>query len=343
MRSNAHTGTPPGRVEQQMSLLKWVLRLWPVRLVRTAGSRIIAGYKQAPLEEKHGYRFWGPVALLIAFFEIGAATAKWWRGRPADWPTISSAVGHLETSYHAVAVVVVAVITLTAFYALAYGKSRAEGLKERAQPDSQDSPSVRRDGSLLASFRNIFNPYRLFSVCLFATLTTAVSLPVAYGTDGQLYRYGYALYGSLAFWGILLPLILKRWRPSRVKFPTLFATIEDLREHSPTAAVVVLAGLAVLVIHLALYPWPDVSHESTGYAGLSTSEARARAEAKIALLRSDAALFYTSQVRGHTGPAEQEVWLVYFNGALFPAAGASGCVVAVSTDVEAVASPECSA
>ena len=32
---------------------------------------------------------------------------------------------------------------------------------------------------------------------------------------------------------------------------------------------VLVADLAIQVIHLALYPWPDMTRESTSYAGLS--------------------------------------------------------------------------
>jgi hypothetical protein len=39
--------------------------------------------------------------------------------------------------------------------------------------------------------------------------------------------------------------------------PTLFATIALLRARAPWVVVAVAALLAVLLFHLALYPWPN--------------------------------------------------------------------------------------
>jgi hypothetical protein len=315
--------------ERQMSLAQWV-RVWGRRAVvwlPTKISQIIKSYRAIPLEEKRGYYFWGPVALIIAFFEIGAATAKWWRGGPADWPTISTAVGHLETEFHFVAVVVVAVIALVGFYALAYKTSPR---KPNPKKSTAEDWGLRR--------------YGLYMAFLLVLLTFFASVGSLRATDKDAaFRVGYALYGSLALWGILVPLFLRRFFPGWVNFPTLFATVESLRTRFAALAVIALAGLAVLVIHLAIYPWPDSPHESTGYANLSSSEAREKAENRIAALKNDD-LFYTSQVRGHIGHPDdgQDVWLVYFNGAEFPDSGDSGCVVAVREGADPIESPGCS-
>jgi hypothetical protein len=47
-----------------------------------------------------------------------------------------------------------------------------------------------------------------------------------------------------------------------VPFPSLITTLRDLERRVPLVALVVLAGLVILLIHLALYPWPDVSHHN---------------------------------------------------------------------------------
>jgi len=35
----------------------------------------------------------------------------------------------------------------------------------------------------------------------------------------------------------------------------------DLEKRAPPIALIVLTGLVILLIHLALYPWADISHQ----------------------------------------------------------------------------------
>jgi hypothetical protein len=100
-------------------------------------------------------------------------------------------------------------------------------------------------------------------------------------------------------------------------------------------------GLAILVIHLALYPWPDITRESTSYAGLSARAAQSKAVKRIKDLRAEMpALRYSTQTRGIA--EGKDAWLVFFtpaNGS--GAAPYSGCVVAVRSD-GVTTSGECS-
>jgi hypothetical protein len=186
---------------------------------------------------------------------------------------------------------------------------------------------------------------------IFGPVRDIVSSPLSaapYHSDVQ-YRAGYAIYGLIAFWGIVVPLTLEKVRPAWLGYPNAFATVRNLGKIHPTLTVIVLAGLAVLAIHLVLYPWPSLSREATGYAGLSRAEAREL----VADSNLDAKFFRTSEVRGHIradydadGDADDvNAWLIYFNEADFPAAGESGCVVAVWTDKRGnhvtIASSEC--
>ena len=41
-------------------------------------------------------------------------------------------------------------------------------------------------------------------------------------------------------------------------WPTLLTTIVNLERRWRPAAVVILAGLVILLLHLALPPWPDM-------------------------------------------------------------------------------------
>jgi len=69
-------------------------------------------------EGKWGYRVWGPILAFIFVTEILAAASKTLKNA-IPWPTISSTVGHLETRWPIVAVLVVAGIAMVAFHAVA--------------------------------------------------------------------------------------------------------------------------------------------------------------------------------------------------------------------------------
>ena len=52
-----------------------------------------------------------------------------------------------------------------------------------------------------------------------------------------------------------MPSLLASVRAWDVPFPTLFRTIANLERARGT-----VAGLVILLVHLAFYPWPDISH-----------------------------------------------------------------------------------
>jgi hypothetical protein len=98
------------------------------------------------------------------------------------------------------------------------------------------------------------------------------------------FQRGYVIYGTLLALGIVIPSILAYWVARSVHFPTLFATARYLSRRLHWVAALLAAGLAVLVFHLALYPWPDLARESATYAGLSAADARARAVREVSRL-----------------------------------------------------------
>jgi len=42
-----------------------------------------------------------------------------------------------------------------------------------------------------------------------------------------------------------------------VPFPTLFRTVADLERRWRPVAMIVVAGLVILMLHLVFFPWPD--------------------------------------------------------------------------------------
>jgi hypothetical protein len=72
----------------------------------------------------------------------------------------------------------------------------------------------------------------------------------------------YVIYGLIALFFVVIPnaaVLLKRDLP----YSTLLCTVDDLRRRWHPAAMVILAGLVVLLIHLAFYPWPHVVQPPT--------------------------------------------------------------------------------
>ena len=73
------------------------------------------------------------------------------------------------------------------------------------------------------------------------------------------YQIGYVVYGLLGA-GVAVTSILAFWfRTDGVPFPTLFKTVKYLQRRVHVLATILVAGLAVLAVHLALYPWPDIA------------------------------------------------------------------------------------
>ena len=76
-------------------------------------------------------------------------------------------------------------------------------------------------------------------------------------TSGGFWVLGYVIYGLIAIFLVIIPSVLAYWFAREVPWPTLLATITSLERRWRPAAAVVLAGLVILLIHLALPPWPD--------------------------------------------------------------------------------------
>jgi hypothetical protein len=66
------------------------------------------------------------------------------------------------------------------------------------------------------------------------------------------------MYGLIALFWMVIPAAYAYFGGKDVPFPTLFATIQALEQRVRVVAIVFAAGITVLMIHLALYPWPAV-------------------------------------------------------------------------------------
>ena len=267
----------------------WLLRrFWKSRFGRWFARK----FKDATPEDLRGYQFWGPVALVILTAELLGL------GKLASfdyWPTISTTIGDLQNGDGRWGLVVVGLIALAGFYAIAYQK----------RPPSDDSTEF----MLKVPGRPPAIRYGWRVVYLFTGL---VAVLAGVFVDEKIHR-GYWLYGALALFGLIIPFGLALpWRGRHhVAFPNLFYTFTDFRGRFPPASGVVLALLAILVLHLALYPWPDLKRESATYAGSTARQARVKAQKALKSTPGvkPGLVFSTSQRSVSEG---HEAWFVYF-------------------------------
>jgi hypothetical protein len=262
-----------------------------------AGVRWLLGrgnWSRMTARERLGYRLWIPMAAFIAAVEIlGALGASW-----IPWTTISTTVGHLETRWHWFALIVVVLITLVVFLGVAYAAPARVRARRRAQAPLSRAAIV-------------------YDACV---LVVAVGAGlIAYQNGSPKLVRGYWIYGLFIVLGIVAPSI---YAVASKRETTLFETIGSLDRRLPWFRFALAAGMAVLTLHLALYPWPDVVHQSTRIGGVDSG----RAEAIAATAAGLPSRTYETVDRGSVGGAD--AWVV----TLYPAGGrAAPCVVAVAS------------
>lgn len=226
-----------------MRLLRVLWRLLP-RVVR---RRLTVQFGDLDGREARGYAVWLAAGVVLAVPEVWALVDD-----DVPWPTISGTIGHLEYRWSGTAVVVVGAIVLSALLTIRY-----------PPPLQQAGTAARRtEGGRLSmepatASRRQLSPSAYFPAA--AIVVIAGSLASA-ALDGDRWRLAYVLYGLIAMFWIVIPSLAAYFFARDVPFPTLFRTIVDLERRLHRFALVVAAGLVVLLLHLAFYPWPDISH-----------------------------------------------------------------------------------
>lgn len=200
--------------------------------------------------ELFGYGVWGVVAIVVAVPELWAAVS----GDAADWPTVSGTVGYLEYWHPWVAVVVIGMLVWAAFHVVRY-----EAQRVAAQPAAADPSLYRTPGGRWSARRPHLRPLNaaLYLVVALAVVV-AGSLWSYVDRPHDRYRLGEVMYGLIAVFGIVVPALFAFLGGKDAPFPSLFATMQALERRVRALAVVFSAGIAVLLVHLALYPWPAV-------------------------------------------------------------------------------------
>lgn len=217
---------------------------------------LLARFGDVGERERWGYGVWLLMGLVIAVPEIWAGV-----GTP-PWPTISATVGHLEARWNWVAIIVVALIVVVAIRAASYRQPQTGQVVASAGGQGQRRTAT---GRLAMRPDQVSETSELLAIVYFAIAILAVVVAglLTASRTGDKWVLAYVIYGLIALFFVVIPnvavFVFKRDLP----YSTLFCTIDDLRRRWPRAAVVILAGLVVLLIHLAFYPWPHVVQPPT--------------------------------------------------------------------------------
>jgi hypothetical protein len=218
-----------------------------------------------------GYAVWVVAGGVIGVPEIVAAADR----DALPFTTISEMIGHLERRHPWFELVVVAAIVLAVYSVL----------RVPPQPDRAEAGPTRTAGGRLTlrdpgpdasneAFDEDEAP-RLFALSAFgacAVVGFGTWAAVQWWDDERHFQPAYVLYGSLALFWLVIPSLVALVAARDVPFPTLVHSVKDLqgwlRRRWPgtvgpllafLVGYVVLAGLVILLLHLALYPYPDVT------------------------------------------------------------------------------------
>jgi hypothetical protein len=270
-----------------------------------------------PPEIRRGLWFWIPVigGILVAEAAGAVRNWKWFHWMKIPWTTISGMVGHWEDQVPEIAVVVVAVIAAAACFAVS--------------PQLRDTAAKSPVGRWIQTDpgRHVWW-YPVWLALLLSAAGGALAIALTDGRDD--YSRSYGIYGSLAFFGILVPHVLRRF-DRKAPFTPLFETLRGLQRlqgwRAAVTTIALGAGLSILTIHLALYPWPDITKEPVEYAGLKALDARDKAKATIKKAGRADELRYSAQAREVV--EFREAWSVFFRN-VDPSK--AGCVVTVRKD-----------
>lgn len=217
--------------------------------------------------EAWGYGVWLFFGLLVLVPEIWAA--KWTDSAP--FPTISGTVGALEYDRPWLALVVAGLIVLCLYSSVRYQKTETGVLPKLGRTGAPIGQTYRGDQALPyrtpggGRFTRSTTPVRevravTYFICALFIIGVFTAIAAIKTDINDEYRVGQTLYGLTALFWVLIPSLLAwpKHKAVDVPFPTLFSTIRSLERRLRIVALLVAAGLVILLLHLVLYPWPSI-------------------------------------------------------------------------------------
>jgi len=204
-------------------------------------------------KEMWGYVIWGIALIVILVPEITAASDK-----RVPWPTISSTVGHLEYMKSWVGLIVVAAIACVTYQLIMYPLATSAGVVSGRLTRTGHGRMTRRRGSPPDVEQDVVSVVMAITLIFVIGLGSLITAEV---DPSDRFVLAYVLYGLIASCFIVLPSVLAFCFARDISFPTLFRTIANLERRAHFIAVLLVMGLAILMVHLALYPWPGIFHQ----------------------------------------------------------------------------------
>lgn len=207
-----------------------------------------ARFRGLPDREIWGYGLWLFVGLVFGIPESWAGLAT------PPWPALSDTIAHLESRWHPVAVIIVALIVFVVFQVVKYPPGHTGEFRRRpGEPwrgRTEGGRLIRRPGEPSVV------PVLLYFPAALAVMT--VGSIIAAVTSSDTFVLGYVIYGLFAMFLGVIPNALAYWFAREVPFPTLARTIANLERRWRPVAMIIVAGLVILMLHLVFFPWPDL-------------------------------------------------------------------------------------
>jgi hypothetical protein len=216
--------------------------------------------------ERRGYLVWSLVALVIAVPEIWGTFGNPW------FYSVSRTTAHLEDLWSGVRAIVVALIAVAAVHAVLYRpggptfqgpgvKSLLLGRPISRTPSGRltikDGEPIKEGGREGAPIGDSTDKVAIAYLGVSAAVVAGAGALAGVPSGGQ-YWQGYLIYGLITVFFVIIPNAVAYFYGRDFPFTTLFATVQSLERTRNFVTMIIIAGLAVLTFHLALYPWPDI-------------------------------------------------------------------------------------
>jgi len=224
-----------------------------------------------------GYFVWIGATIVIVIPELLAVFKVY-----LPFTTISTMTGHLELLHPWVELIVVGVIVFVVFSLLKLSprngtKRNPDEPQRMASGRLTVNPEPPRKASTAAEYNEEDAPaWFMIAAILFSLIVAVAVWATDYWyveTDRRPYHTSYVLYGLLGVGWLVIPTLIVFFTKADAPFPTLFRTVESFQgwlekrrwplSLGPSLAwavgYVVVTGLVILLLHLTLYPYPNIT------------------------------------------------------------------------------------
>jgi hypothetical protein len=227
-------------------------------------------------KRRWGYLVWAVAGGVIGVPEITAAVDH----GALPFTTISEMTGHLERRHSWVELLVVGLIVFVAFSVVRLPPRRRAGAAGESggparTPGGRLTVQPKATPAAGATFHDDEAPVWFVIAAFGSWLVVALATlgVIHWWDDPRHFHPAYALYGLVALFWVAIPSVFAFASGKDAPFPTLFQTVLNLEawlrsrswRHNlgPVAGwlvgYVLLWGLVVLLLHLTLYPYPDIT------------------------------------------------------------------------------------